>query len=114
YADGSFFLPDSTELHQAAQALPAELKDLLPMVMDGHFELHAADVDRVYIGSWNMNERRRIVIVNADKERTVPFAYEAREPGLPTVLYGEAIGMRREDAIIRAEIKPLERIVLLE
>lgn len=114
YADGGFYLPDSTELHQAVQALPAELKDLLPMVMDGHFELHANDVDRVYIGSWNMNGQRRIVIVNADKEKTVPFAYEAREPGLPTVLYGEAIGMRREDATIRAEIKPLERIVLLE
>lgn len=114
YADNSFYLPDSTELYRAVQALPAELEELLPMVMDGQFELHADNVDRVYIGSWNMNGQRRIVIVNADKEKTVPFACEARQPGLPTVLHGEALGMRREKNLIRAEIKPLERIVLLE
>lgn len=114
YADNSFSLPSSPELYHAAQTLPAELADLLPMVMDGHFELHAANADRVYVGSWIMNGRRRLVIVNADKEKTAPFAYEAREPGLPAVLYGEAMEMRRENNLIRAEIKPLERIVLLE
>jgi len=114
YADKGFYLPDSTELYHAAQTLPAELEELLPMVMDGQFELHAADADRVYVGSWNLNGRRRIVIVNADKGKTVPFTYEAREPGLPTVIHGEALGMRRENNMIRAEIKPLERIVLLE
>lgn len=114
YADRSFSLPSSAELYQAAKALPAELAALLPMVMDGHFELHAENADRVYVGSWNMNGRRRIVIVNADKEKAVPFAYEAREPGLPAVLHGEAAGLRREQNMILAEIKPLERIVLLE
>lgn len=114
YADGGFFLPDNPELHAAVKALPAELKELLPLVMEGHFEMLTVDVDRVYVASWNMNNKRRIIIVNADKTETKNFSYEAREPGLPKLLYGEAPGMRREETLIKGEIKPLERIVLLE
>ena len=108
YYDGSFDIRQAPDLLEAAQAFPAELRGLVPFVLDGEGELLAENADGVYAMAWTLGAERRLVAVNArDKEAavTLPFA-GAR------VLHGAPQGLKAVDGKVSFTLAPLERVVL--
>ena len=108
YYDGSFDIRQAPDLLEAVQAFPAELRGLVPFVLDGKGELLAEGADGVYAMAWTLGAERRLVAVNArDKAAavTLPFA-GAR------VLHGAPQGLKAVDGKVSFTLAPLERVVL--
>ena len=65
YYDGSFDIRQAPGLLEAVQAFPAEIRGMVPFVLDGKGELLAEDADGVYAMAWALGTERRLVAVNA-------------------------------------------------
>lgn len=108
FQDDAFDIRNAPELWAAAQSFPSELKDTLPMVLDGTYKLLQEGKDGIYAACWSLNGDQRLVIVNVKQEPvTVTLTTSAK-----TVLYGDAAGVKVTDCKLTATLAPLERLVL--
>lgn len=108
YYDGSFDIRQAPDLLEAVQKFPAEMRDMVPFILDGKGELLAEDVDGVYAMVWTLGAERRLVVVNAREKETkveLPFA-GAR------VLHGTPQGLKAAGGKVCFTLAPLERVVL--
>ena len=108
YYDGSFDILKAPDLLEAVKAFPAELRGLIPFVLDGKGELLAEDKDGVYAMAWTRGTERRLVVVNArDKEAEVSLPFAGAK-----VLFGMPRNLRADGDQLRFTISPLERVVI--
>ena len=108
YYDGSFDIRKAPDLLEAVKAFPAELRELVPFVLDGKGELLAENTDGVYAMAWTRGTERRLVVVNArDKEAEVSLPFAGGR-----VLFGAPRNLRTDGGRIRFTIPPLERVVI--
>ena len=108
YYDGSFDILKAPDLLEAVKAFPAELRGLIPFVLDGKGELLAEDKDGVYAMAWTRGSERRLVVVNArDKEAEVSLPFAGGQ-----VLFGTPRNLRTDCGQLRFTISPLERVVV--
>ena len=73
YFDKGFFLPKDDELYAACKAVPTEMKPLIPFVLNGKRSVLQENPKGVYVAKWTMDGRTAIVIVNASKDKALPF-----------------------------------------
>ncbi|MBQ6338052.1 MAG: hypothetical protein IJI36_02805 [Kiritimatiellae bacterium] len=108
YYDGSFDIRQAPDLLEAVKAFPAEMRGMVPFVLDGKGELLAEDADGVYAMAWTLGTERRLVAVNArDKEVAVVLPFAGTR-----VLQGAPKGLKVEDGKVSFTLAPLERVVL--
>ena len=108
YYDGSFDIRQAPDLLEAVQKFPAEMRDMVPFVLDGKGELLAEDADGVYAMVWTLGSERRLVAVNArDKAATVSLPFAAAR-----VLHGTPGGLKLSEGNVSFTLAPLERVVL--
>lgn len=108
YYDGSFDIRQSPDLLEAVQKFPAEMRDMVPFILDGKGELLAEDSDGVYAMVWTLGAARRLVVVNArDKEAKVELPFAGTR-----VLLGAPQGLKAADGKVCFTLAPLERVVL--
>ena len=108
YYDGSFDIRQAPDLLEAVQKFPAEMRDMVPFILDGKGELLAEDADGVYAMVWTLGAERRLVVVNArDKEAKVDLPFSGTR-----VLQGAPQGLKVVDGKVRFTLAPLERVVL--
>ena len=108
YYDGSFDIRQAPGLLEAVQAFPAEMRGLVPFVLDGKGELLAENVDGVYAMAWTLGEERRLVAVNArDKAAAIMLPFAGAR-----VLHGAPQGLKAVDGKVSFTLAPLERVVL--
>jgi len=110
YCDNHFDILLEPGLLEAAKTFPAELRDLIPFVLDGKSEILAEDADGVYATAWTLGSERRLVAVNTrEKEADVKLPFAGGQ-----VLYGAPRDLRMEDGRVHFTIPPLERVVLTQ
>ena len=98
----------TTSISRFLIKLPAELRELVPFVLDGKDELLAENTDGVYAMAWTRGTERRLVVVNArDKEAEVSLPFAGGR-----VLFGAPRNLRTDGGRIRFTIPPLERVVI--
>ena len=108
FYDGSFDIRQAPGLLEAAQEFPAEMKGLIPFILDGKDELLVENADGVYAKAWALGTERRLVAVNAkDKETEVTLSY-----GGDQVLFGTPKELRKVNGKITFKLLPLERVVI--
>ena len=108
YYDGSFDIRQAPDLLEAVQKFPAEIRDMVPFVLDGKGELLAEDADGVYAMVWTLGSERRLVAVNArDKAATVSLPFAGTR-----VLHGTPDGLKLSEGNVSFTLAPLERVVL--
>ena len=108
YSDGSFDIRQAPDLLEAVQKFPAEMRDIVPFVLDGKGELLAENADGVYAMAWTLGTERRLVAVNArDKDAEVSLPFSGGQ-----VLFGAPRNLRTDGGRIRFTIPPLERVVI--
>ena len=108
FYDSSFDIRKAPGLLEAAQEFPAEMRSLVPFVLDGKGELLAEDVDGVYAMSWTLGTEQRLVAVNArDKETEITLPFDGGQ-----VLFGAPKDLRRSDGKLTFKLLPLERVVI--
>ena len=108
YYDGSFDIRQAPDLLEAVQKFPAEIRDMVPFVLDGKGELLAEDADGVYAMAWTLGSERRLVAVNArDKAATVSLPFAGTR-----VLHGTPDGLKPSEGNVSLTLAPLERVVL--
>ena len=108
YYDGSFDIRQAPGLLEAVKAFPAEIRGMVPFVLDGKGELLAEDADGVYAMVWTLGTERRLVAVNArDKEVKVELPFAGAR-----VLHGAPQGLKVVDGKVSFTLPPLERVVL--
>lgn len=113
YYDGGFNLPNSPELHQACKDLPGEIKDLIPMILDGQFTMHQETKGGIYAGSWNMNAKRITVVINAS-DKDMPFDIKIDgKLNNPKPFAGTPLDFNANNNGITGKLAPLERILVL-
>ena len=109
FSDGSFDIRQAPDLLEAVQMFPAEMRGIVPFVLDGKGELLAEDVDGVYAMAWTLGAERRLVVVNArNKEtaETLPFAGTR-------VMFGAPREVKQlSDGKLSFTLSPLERVVI--
>ena len=108
YYDGSFDILKAPDLLEAVKAFPAELRGLIPFVLDGKGELLAEDKDGVYAMAWTRGTDRRLVVVNArDKEAEASLPFAGAQ-----VLFGTPRNLCTDGGQLHFTISPLERVVV--
>ena len=108
YCDNSFDILKEPDLLEAAKTFPAELRGLIPFLLDGKGEMLAEDADGVYAMVWTLGAERRLVAVNArDKEAKASLPFVGGQ-----VLYGAPRDLRTEGGHVSFTIPPLERVVM--
>ena len=108
YSDGTFDLLKAPGLLEAVKEFPAELRGLVPFVLDGKGELLAEDIDGVYAMAWTLGRERRLVAVNArNKEAAVKLPFAGNQ-----VLHGMPRNLRMEGGHLCFTLPPLERVVV--
>ncbi|MCI5778308.1 MAG: hypothetical protein MR051_00570 [Lentisphaeria bacterium] len=114
YNDGGFFLPSNAELYEACKTFPAELKELIPFILDGKRTILRSNARGIYAAVWEMNGRRAYVVVNAsDKELARPLSF--RLPGDfkgCRVPVGKLDGMSASGTGLTATLAPMERVLI--
>ena len=109
FSDGSFDIRQAPDLLEAVQMFPAEMRGIVPFVLDGKGELLAEDVDGVYAMAWTLGAERRLVVVNARNKETavtLPFAGTRVMFGAPREVKQLA------DGKLSFTLSPLERVVI--
>ena len=108
YHDVSFDIRKAPDLLEAVQKFPAEMRGMVPFVLDGKGELLAEDANGVYAMAWTLGSERRLVAVNArDKEAKVELPFTGAR-----VLHGAPQGLKLVDGKVSFTLAPLERVVL--
>ncbi len=109
FSDGSFDIRQAPDLLEAVQMFPAEMRGIVPFVLDGKGELLAEDVDGVYAMAWTLGAERRLVVVNARNKETavtLPFAGTRVMFGAPREVKQPSCGK------LSFTLSPLERVVI--
>lgn len=73
YFDNGFFLPKDDELWDACKKVPTEMKPLIPFILNGKRKVHEENANGIYIATWTLDGRTAIVVVNASKDKALPF-----------------------------------------
>ncbi len=108
FSDGSFDILKAPDLLEAVQAFPAEMRGMVPFVLDGKGELLAEDADGVYAMVWTLGDERRLVAVNArNKEAKIKLQFAGAH-----VLHGAPRELKMSDGYVSFALPPLERVVL--
>lgn len=111
FYDGGFNLPDSTELWNACKALPAELKELIPMLLDGNFSLHSEARGGIYAGTWSLNGKSITVIVNPS-DKVAEFNFNLPNSKSAKTVFGIPLTLKTDNGLLSGSLNPLERIVI--
>ena len=111
YEDTPWFnILKAPDLLEAMKAFPAELKDVIPFVLDGKAERTAEDAAGVYATVWTLGSKRLFVAVNTSEKETeaeVPFTGGK-------VQQGQTLAARSEFGRMRFRLAPLERVVIVK
>ncbi len=114
YNDGGFYLPANSELYEACKKFPAEIKELIPFILDGKKTILLSNTRGIYAAVWEMNGRRAYVVVNAsDKEVAKPLSFrlqgDFRKCKIPV---GKLNSMTASKTGLSATLAPMERALI--
>ena len=75
YHDGGFYLPENTDLYETCKKFPAELKELIPFILNGSRSIIRSGAG-IYIAKWELNGEQAYAIVNAsDDKNAAPVTF---------------------------------------